>query len=66
MESKLLTVNETAARLALQPCTIRKMVLERKIDYVKVGARAIRIPAQVVEERLRTGYRRAIPVAVGQ
>jgi excisionase family DNA binding protein len=39
MESQLLTVNEAAARLRLQPTTIRAWILNRKIQYAKIGGR---------------------------
>jgi len=39
MESQLLTVKEAAARLRLQPTTIRAWILNRKIQYVKIGGR---------------------------
>jgi excisionase family DNA binding protein len=39
MESQLLTVKEAAARLRLQPTTIRAWILNRRIQYVKIGGR---------------------------
>lgn len=63
MESQLLTVKEAAGRLRLKPTTIRAWILNRKIQYVKIGGRVfIRsadidalidqslIPAQVLQE----------------
>ena len=56
----LLTVEEAANRLGLKPCTIRRKILERRIDYVKNG-RAVRIPVETVERIISRGYRKAIP-----
>jgi excisionase family DNA binding protein len=57
---KLLTVGEAASALALKPSTIRRMVLERRIDVVRPVKRAVRIPASAVEARIKAGYRPAI------
>ena len=35
----LLTVSESAALLRLQPSTIRKWLLEKRLSYVKLGRR---------------------------
>lgn len=55
----LLTVEETANRLGLKVATIRRRILERKIDYVKNG-RSVRIPLEAVERIIATGYRPAL------
>jgi excisionase family DNA binding protein len=52
-----LTVEEAAARLGLRVCTVRRWILERRIGYCKIGRRAVRIPAEVVEKLLSQGYR---------
>lgn len=57
--SKLLTVEETANRLGLKEATIRRRILERKIDYVKNG-RSVRIPVEAVEKVMAAGYRPAL------
>ncbi|MCC6965299.1 MAG: helix-turn-helix domain-containing protein [Nitrospira sp.] len=57
---KLLTVPEAASALALKPSTVRRMVLERRIDVVRTAPRAVRIPASAVEARIKAGYRPAI------
>jgi excisionase family DNA binding protein len=56
---KLLTVSEAACRLALKEATIRKMILQKKISYVKFQ-RAVRIPEDVVEKIVEVGMRHAI------
>jgi excisionase family DNA binding protein len=55
----LLTVNQAASLLALKPATIRRRILERRIDYIKLG-RAVRIPANAVEQLIQAGYREAL------
>ncbi|MDR4493365.1 MAG: helix-turn-helix domain-containing protein [Nitrospirales bacterium] len=58
--SQLLTVEEAAKRLGLKIATIRRRILERKIDYVKNG-RSVRIPVETVERMIHQGYRPALP-----
>lgn len=53
---QLLSVGQAAARLALKPSTIRRRILERRIDYVKLG-RAVRIPSEAVERLIEEGWR---------
>jgi excisionase family DNA binding protein len=57
---RLLTVNEVAERLALRPTTIRRMILERRIDVVHPSRRAVRIPARAVDRIVQRGFRAAI------
>ena len=63
--SQLLTVEETANRLGLKTATIRRRILERKIDYVKNG-RSVRIPVETVERMIAQGFRPAIPEGGGR
>jgi len=58
--SRLFTIPEAAERLGLKPSTVRKMVLERRIDVVRPGARAVRIPEAAVNRILEQGFRPAI------
>jgi excisionase family DNA binding protein len=60
MVERLLTVPEAAASLALKPSTIRRWILTRKIDVVRPGARAVRVPEAVVAKIIKQGYRPAI------
>jgi excisionase family DNA binding protein len=39
MEQQLLDVKEAASRLRLKPTTIRAWILNRKIQYAKIGRR---------------------------
>jgi excisionase family DNA binding protein len=57
---RLLRVPEAAERLGLQPSTIRRMIMERKIDVVRPSARAVRIPESSIEDILSRGFRAAI------
>ncbi len=55
-DTQLLTVAEAAQRLCKRESTIRRMILERRIGYVKLG-RSVRIPLKEVEGMIATGYR---------
>ncbi|MCA9421859.1 MAG: helix-turn-helix domain-containing protein [Nitrospira sp.] len=57
--SQLLTVEDAANRLGLKVATIRRRILERKIDYVKNG-RSVRIPVEAIERIITTGFRPAV------
>ena len=57
---RLLTVEEVAEVLGLRVSTIRRMILERRIDTVRPSRRSVRIPQQAVEQILKTNYRPAI------
>ncbi len=57
---RLLRVNEAAERLGLQPCTIRKMILEKRIDVIRPTVRAVRIPEGAISEILSRGYSSAV------
>jgi excisionase family DNA binding protein len=52
---RLLTVFEAANYLGLQPSALRAWMSARKIPFVRVGARAVRIPLAVVEELIENG-----------
>lgn len=62
MSERLLTVRQVAEQLCLKESTIRRMVLERRIDIVKPSRRAVRIPEAAVRRILERGYRPAVPV----
>lgn len=54
----LLTVNEAAERLNLSPWTIRSWITGKRLDCVRLG-RAIRVPVEAVEGKIREGLRKA-------
>jgi excisionase family DNA binding protein len=60
MSDVLLTVQEAANRLALKPATIRRWILTRRIDVVRPGARAVRVPASAVQKIIDQGFRPAL------
>ena len=55
MES-LLSVDLWAAKVGIKPSTARAWLHRRKIAYVKVGKRAVRIPLSEAERIIREGY----------
>ena len=59
----LLTVEQVSSMLGLRVSTIRRMILERRIDTVRPSVRAVRIPQSAVQGILEHGYRPAIPPA---
>lgn len=58
---RLLTCEEVAGVLGLRVSTIRRLILERRIDTVRPSRRSVRIPEAAVEQILKTNYRPAIP-----
>jgi len=57
MMEKLLTVSEAAERLALKRSTLYSWVFERRIRFVRLGRRAIRIMASDVEKFIQDSVR---------
>ncbi|MCH8040311.1 MAG: helix-turn-helix domain-containing protein [Nitrospinae bacterium] len=58
---RLLTVPQTAEALGLRESTIRRMILEKRIDTVRPSTRAVRIPESAVTRILERGFRPAVP-----
>ena len=52
---RLLNVEEVAHRLGVKQSTIRRMILERKIGYVKLGRRFGYLTKWWIKESLRDG-----------
>jgi excisionase family DNA binding protein len=52
----LYTIPEFARTLGIKDSTGRAWVLRRKVGYVKVGGRAVRIPESEVQRILSEGY----------
>jgi excisionase family DNA binding protein len=60
MSEKLLTVPQAAERLSLKASTIRRWILTRKIDVVRPGARAVRVPESAITAIIERGFRPAV------
>ena len=54
-EQELLTTFQVAERLAMKESTIRAWLLARRLSRVRVGRRAVRIPASEVERIIAEG-----------
>jgi excisionase family DNA binding protein len=63
---RLLTVRRTAELLALKESTVRRWILFRRIAVVRVGTRAIRIPASEIERLIEAGFVPARPRKTGE
>ena len=60
MAETLHSVPEAAERLAMRERTIRRWILLRKIDYIKIGG-AVRIPDSEIKRIIQEGRVRRIP-----
>ena len=60
MSEMLHTVPETAGRLGVKERTVRRWILLRKIEYIKIGA-AVRIPESEINRVIQEGRVRRIP-----
>lgn len=58
---QLLRISEAAEQLAVKESTIRAWLLARRISKVRVGRRAIRVPASEVERLISHGMVPARP-----
>ena len=54
-EELLLRVEDFAARLNIKPSTARAWLLRRRIAKVRLGSRAVRIPASEVSRLISEG-----------
>ena len=54
--TELLAVPDVARRLAVKECTVRAWLLARRIAKVRVGRRAIRVPAEEIDRIIREGF----------
>ena len=59
--AKFYRVHEFAAALNVTPACVRRWVLTRKISFVKIGGRAVRIPSTEFERLVAEGLRPAKP-----
>jgi excisionase family DNA binding protein len=59
MATQLLTIPEVAARLGLQPATVRRMLSRGVLPRIRPTKRAVRVREQDVESLILNGYRLA-------
>lgn len=59
-DERLFTVQQAAERLGLKESTVRKLILQRRIDTVRPSVRAVRVPESAVRRILEHGYRPAV------
>jgi excisionase family DNA binding protein len=52
---RLLSVGEVAAELGLRASTVRDWLFRRKLPFVRVGTRAVRVKREVVEQLIARG-----------
>jgi excisionase family DNA binding protein len=52
---ELLTVDQAAIALTLKPKTIRAWIAARRIGYIRIGERAIRIPLSEINRMIEEG-----------
>lgn len=57
---KLLTVPQVAEQLGLKEATIRRMILQRRIETVRPSVRAVRVPESAVRRIIQQGFRPAL------
>lgn len=57
---RLLTVQECETLTGRKVSTWRRDILERRVPFVKIGQRSVRIPLSVVQKMIAEGFRPAI------
>ena len=57
----LLTVPDFAERLAIKESTVRAWILRRRICFIRVNGRAVRIPESEIERIISAGIVPALP-----
>lgn len=55
MRGRLLRVPEAAMRLGLKESTVRRMILDKKVDVIRIG-RTVSIPENFIENLIQTNY----------
>jgi len=61
MQRGLLPIRDAARELGLREKTLRRWITLRKIEYVKVGDRAVRIPSDEIARFIDSGRVPRIP-----
>jgi excisionase family DNA binding protein len=59
--ARLVSVREAAERLAVKPGTVRLWIRLRHLPSFRIGARAIRVPVDAIEEIIERGFVPAKP-----
>ena len=54
---RLLRIEEVAARLALKPSTVRKLIFLKQLPCVRPTKRAVRVREEDIDALIRVGYR---------
>jgi excisionase family DNA binding protein len=57
---RLISVNETAARLGVSPSTVRKLISAGLLPQVRVTRRTVRVPESVVADWVNSWTKRAL------
>ncbi len=52
----MLTVAQASEKLGLKQGTLRLWIAQRKIGHVRLGKRALRIPAREIDRLIERGY----------
>ena len=55
--SKLLTVSQAEELTGRKASTWRKDILLRRVPYVRLGQRSVRIPREVIDRMIEEGWR---------
>jgi excisionase family DNA binding protein len=55
MPTQLLTVDEVASRLSLEPCTVRKMIYRGDLPSIRPTKRAVRVSEEALEALILRG-----------
>jgi len=58
MQPRLISIENAAKDLSLSPWTIRKMLADKRLDYVKLGRRVL-IEQATIERLIEAGRRPA-------
>lgn len=56
MEEKMMCITEVAEELNVKPSAVRKWVLEKRIDYVKIGS-LVRFKPETIRQIKEGGLR---------
>lgn len=59
---RLLRISEAAELLALKQSTLRKWIVQGKIDVYRPGGRSVRVSEATINSLLRKGHRPAVMV----